>query len=168
GNLDNPFIAPVNIKLVESFMQTIGYQGVMYKVSAFYMKFLAQPWKTMFKVFNRCLTTRTSRHDQTKINILQLFHALVNQTNVDYAAFLWTTPRAHRTPTLTTVSPQVQEKLAEGEIEKMVKGDKDEESYAKKQDESKDDNVEKTDDVAEEKDNDNHTHAKGSMETRNE
>ncbi|GJR14116.1 hypothetical protein Tco_0796768 [Tanacetum coccineum] len=43
----------------------------------------------MFKVFNRSLTTRTSRHDQTKINILQLFHAMVNRTNVDYAALLW-------------------------------------------------------------------------------
>nr|GEW24092.1 hypothetical protein [Tanacetum cinerariifolium] len=29
----------------------------------------------MFKVFNRCLTTRSSGHDQTKIKILQLFHA---------------------------------------------------------------------------------------------
>ncbi|GJW44627.1 hypothetical protein Tco_0073426 [Tanacetum coccineum] len=43
----------------------------------------------MFKVFNRCLTTRTSRHDQTKINILQLFHVVINRTNVDYAALLW-------------------------------------------------------------------------------
>nr|GEV41747.1 hypothetical protein [Tanacetum cinerariifolium] len=77
--LDNPFIAPVNIKVIESFMQTVGYQGVD-KVSAFYKKFFAQPWQTMFKVFNRCLTTRTSRHDQTKINIHQLFHAVV--TNV--------------------------------------------------------------------------------------
>ncbi|GJR73119.1 hypothetical protein Tco_0085484 [Tanacetum coccineum] len=49
--LNNPFIAPVNIK-----------------------------------VFNLCLTTQTSRHDQKKINILQLFHAMVNCTNVDYAA----------------------------------------------------------------------------------
>ncbi|GKB14138.1 hypothetical protein Tco_0848061 [Tanacetum coccineum] len=66
----------------------IGYQGVVDKVSAFYMKNLAQPWQTMFKVFNRYLTTRTSRHDQTKINILQLFHAVINRTNVDYAALL--------------------------------------------------------------------------------
>ncbi|GKC41487.1 hypothetical protein Tco_1059209, partial [Tanacetum coccineum] len=43
----------------------------------------------MFKVFNRCLTTRTSRRDETKINILQLFHVVINQTNVDYAALLW-------------------------------------------------------------------------------
>ncbi|GJS59320.1 hypothetical protein Tco_0654104 [Tanacetum coccineum] len=70
-------------------MQTIGYQGVVDKVSAFYTKFLAQPWQTMFKVFNCCLTTRTSGHDQTKINILQLFHVVVNHKNVDYAALLW-------------------------------------------------------------------------------
>ncbi|GJX86210.1 hypothetical protein Tco_0336984, partial [Tanacetum coccineum] len=67
----------------------VGYQGVVDKVSAFYTKNLAQPWQTMFKVFNRCLTTRTSRHDQTKINILQLFHAVIDRTNVDYAALLW-------------------------------------------------------------------------------
>ncbi|GJT35968.1 hypothetical protein Tco_0926387, partial [Tanacetum coccineum] len=28
---DNPFIAPVNIKVIESFMQTVGYQGVVDK-----------------------------------------------------------------------------------------------------------------------------------------
>ncbi|GKD88455.1 hypothetical protein Tco_1363962 [Tanacetum coccineum] len=43
----------------------------------------------MFQVFNRCLTTRTPGHDQIKINILQLFHVVINRTNVDYAAFLW-------------------------------------------------------------------------------
>ncbi|GJR49386.1 hypothetical protein Tco_1399907 [Tanacetum coccineum] len=47
--LDNPFIALVNIKVIESFMQKVGYQGVVDKVSAFYTKFLAQPWQTMFK-----------------------------------------------------------------------------------------------------------------------
>nr|GEU81840.1 hypothetical protein [Tanacetum cinerariifolium] len=43
----------------------------------------------MFKVFNRCLATRTSGHDQTKINIIQVFHVVVNRTNVDFAALLW-------------------------------------------------------------------------------
>ncbi|GKC88642.1 hypothetical protein Tco_1149291 [Tanacetum coccineum] len=32
---------------------------------------------------------RTSVHDQTKINILQLFHVVINQTHVDYVALLW-------------------------------------------------------------------------------
>ncbi|GJR46448.1 hypothetical protein Tco_1314551 [Tanacetum coccineum] len=85
----NPFVAPVNIQTIEGFMNRVGYQGVVDKVIALYTKNLAQPWQTMFKVFNRCLTTRTTGHDQTKINILQLFHVVVNRTNVDYAALLW-------------------------------------------------------------------------------
>ncbi|GJR21292.1 hypothetical protein Tco_0969819 [Tanacetum coccineum] len=87
--LENPFITPVTIKTIESFMQTVGYQGIVDKVSAFNTKFLAQPWQTMLKVFNRFLTTRTSGHDQTKINILYLFHVMVNHTNVNYTALLW-------------------------------------------------------------------------------
>ncbi|GJW66578.1 hypothetical protein Tco_0121002 [Tanacetum coccineum] len=87
--LENPFVAPANIHTIEAFMNRVGYQGVVDKVSAFFTKNLAQPWQTMFKVFNRCLTTRTSGHDQTKINILQLFHVVLNRTHVDYAALLW-------------------------------------------------------------------------------
>ncbi|GJW96410.1 retrovirus-related pol polyprotein from transposon TNT 1-94 [Tanacetum coccineum] len=87
--LEKPFVALVNIETIENFMNRVGYQGVVDKVSAFYTKNLAQPWQTMFKVFNRCLTTRTSGHDQTKINILQLVYAVINRTNVDYAALLW-------------------------------------------------------------------------------
>ncbi|GJX54209.1 hypothetical protein Tco_0282578 [Tanacetum coccineum] len=86
---ENLFVAPVNIQTIEAFMNRVSYQGVVDKVSAFYTKNLAQPRKTMFKMFNRYLTTRTSGHDQTKINILQLFHAVINQTNIDYAALLW-------------------------------------------------------------------------------
>ncbi|GKF38850.1 hypothetical protein Tco_0118911, partial [Tanacetum coccineum] len=86
---ENPFVAPVNIQTIEAFMNRIGYQGVVGKVSAFYTKNLAQPWQTLFKVFNRCLTIRTSGHDLTKFNILQLFHDVINLTNVDYVALLW-------------------------------------------------------------------------------
>ncbi|GJW26286.1 hypothetical protein Tco_0040097 [Tanacetum coccineum] len=86
--LKNLFVAPTNIHTIEAFMNRVGYQGVVDKVSAFYTKNLAQPWQTMFKVFNHCLTTKTSGHDQTKINILQLFHAVLNQTPIDYAALL--------------------------------------------------------------------------------
>ncbi|GJY38783.1 hypothetical protein Tco_0425147 [Tanacetum coccineum] len=60
--LENPFVTPVNIETIEAFLN---------------------------RVFNRCLTTRTSRHDQTKINILQMFHVVINRINVDYAALLW-------------------------------------------------------------------------------
>ncbi|GJR66672.1 hypothetical protein Tco_0012737 [Tanacetum coccineum] len=50
------FVAPVNIKTIKVFMNKVGYQGVV---------------------------------DKTKINILQLFHAVINRTNVDYVALLW-------------------------------------------------------------------------------
>ncbi|GJY42253.1 hypothetical protein Tco_0429523 [Tanacetum coccineum] len=48
---ENPFIAPVNIKIIKAVMNRVGYQGVVDKVSAFYTKNLAQPWQTMFKDF---------------------------------------------------------------------------------------------------------------------
>ncbi|GJW69884.1 hypothetical protein Tco_0126801 [Tanacetum coccineum] len=136
----NLFVAPVNIETIETFINKAGYQGVVDKVSAFYTKNLAQPWQTIFKVFNRCLTTRTSRHDQTKINILQLFHAVINRTNVDYVALLWwdfksnvvvlmnqpqlvvstqgmhrSTPRAHMTHTLIASPQGKNRKQSEGE-----------------------------------------------------
>ncbi|GJZ93152.1 hypothetical protein Tco_0665217 [Tanacetum coccineum] len=46
---ENPFVAPVNIETIESFMNKVGYQGVVDKASTFYTKSLAQPWQTMFK-----------------------------------------------------------------------------------------------------------------------
>ncbi|GJY24813.1 hypothetical protein Tco_0398471 [Tanacetum coccineum] len=49
----NLFVAPVNIETIETFINKAGYQGVVDKVSAFYTKNLAQPWQTIFKVFNR-------------------------------------------------------------------------------------------------------------------
>ncbi|GJW26596.1 hypothetical protein Tco_0040407 [Tanacetum coccineum] len=66
---ENPFVEPVNIETIEVFMNKVGYQGVVDKVNAFYTKNLAQPWQT--------------------ISILQIFHAVINHTNVDYAALLW-------------------------------------------------------------------------------
>ncbi|GKB47041.1 hypothetical protein Tco_0897794 [Tanacetum coccineum] len=86
---DNPFVTSVDIGTIKGFMNKVGYQGMVDKVSAFYIKNQAQPWQTMFKVFNHCLTTRISRHYETKINILQIFHAVINRTNVDYTALLW-------------------------------------------------------------------------------
>ncbi|GKF70859.1 hypothetical protein Tco_0203916, partial [Tanacetum coccineum] len=85
---ENPFSAPATMKFIQPFLKIVRYQGDVDKVSAFVLKFLAQPWQTMFKVFNRCLTSRTS-DDQTKINILQIFHVVVNRIHVDYADLLW-------------------------------------------------------------------------------
>nr|GEV94867.1 hypothetical protein [Tanacetum cinerariifolium] len=85
---DNLFIKPTDLKFIQRFLKIIAYEGIVDKVSTFYTKNLAQPWQTTFKVFNCCLTTRTSGHDQTKINILQIFHDMINYTHVDYASLL--------------------------------------------------------------------------------
>nr|GEU55339.1 zinc finger, CCHC-type [Tanacetum cinerariifolium] len=77
----------VGIDFEELFAPVARLEAVRTFVAyAAYKNFLI--FQTMFKVFNRCLTTRTSGHDQTKINILQLFHVVVNRTNVDYDALL--------------------------------------------------------------------------------
>nr|GEZ08572.1 hypothetical protein [Tanacetum cinerariifolium] len=259
---DNLFIVPETMELIQPFMQIVGYQRVINKVSAFYTKFLAQPWQTMFKKFDSIpsrleedyhfikddtslVSVYTTRNVTARGMLISdaFFNDEIRATD-DYKE---TTPRAHKTPTLIAASPQgkqrkqfaretssprkslkvtikqkpkitlipppIQEKLAEEEIEKMVEDKKDEESYAsefdsmlnddvddsgtriepgshkenlevvddddnvnekEKQDESKDDSIEKTDDVAEEKDNDDHTdrtlvgtYATCSIETRN-
>ncbi|GKB95609.1 hypothetical protein Tco_0981746 [Tanacetum coccineum] len=51
----NPFVAPITMQFIQPFMQIVRYQGVVDKVSAFYKKFLAQPWQTMFKDFLNCV-----------------------------------------------------------------------------------------------------------------
>nr|GEU31817.1 retrovirus-related Pol polyprotein from transposon TNT 1-94 [Tanacetum cinerariifolium] len=86
--LEQPFIPPASLEYIQPFLKIIVYQGLVDKVSAFYTKNLAHPWQTMFKVFNRCLTSQTFGHDLTKINILQIFQAVVNKVHVDYASLL--------------------------------------------------------------------------------
>ncbi|GKA53053.1 retrovirus-related pol polyprotein from transposon TNT 1-94 [Tanacetum coccineum] len=44
---------------------------------------------TIEELVIKVLLTKTSGHDQTKINILQLFHVVLNRRHVDYAALLW-------------------------------------------------------------------------------
>ncbi|GKB41341.1 hypothetical protein Tco_0886283 [Tanacetum coccineum] len=39
---------------------------------------------------NLCLTSRMSEHDHIKINVLQMFHGIVNMCHVDYPSLLWT------------------------------------------------------------------------------
>ncbi|GJW58111.1 hypothetical protein Tco_0104842 [Tanacetum coccineum] len=66
---ENPFIVPTTLKFIHPFLKIVGYQGNVDKVSAFFTKYLAQPWQTMFKVFNRCITSRTSGLDQRNVTV---------------------------------------------------------------------------------------------------
>ncbi|GJW23525.1 retrovirus-related pol polyprotein from transposon TNT 1-94 [Tanacetum coccineum] len=83
-----PFIPPADFDYIQPFFKILGYQGSLDKVSAFFTKNLVQLWQTMFMVFNRCLTSRFTDYDQTKINVLQIFHVVINKVHVDYASLL--------------------------------------------------------------------------------
>nr|GEW17152.1 ribonuclease H [Tanacetum cinerariifolium] len=193
---DNPFIAPVNIKIIQSFMQRVGYQGVFDKVSAFYMKFLAQPWQTMYKKYPSISLRLEEDYHSIKDDILLVSVYTTGNVTVQglliLDAFLTNEIRAtddykggkkrkqsaretsspkkslkvsiKQKPKTTPIPPpsddrkrdkiaeatplsltmhkttlateaqenvaKVQEKLAEEEIEKMVEGEEDDESYA--------------------------------------
>ncbi|GJX07959.1 uncharacterized mitochondrial protein-like protein [Tanacetum coccineum] len=176
---ENLFVEPVNIETIKVFMNKVGYQGVVDKVNAFYTKNLAQPWQTMFKVFNRYLTTRTSGYDQTKINssnvscrdqpykwmlIPDAFLIEEIRANDDFKEYETvfmkvdvpmnqpqlvvstqgthrSTPKAHRTPTLTASPRGKKRKQSAGESssphkslkitirqQKVVEGNKDDDN----------------------------------------
>ncbi|GKF87362.1 hypothetical protein Tco_0258239, partial [Tanacetum coccineum] len=126
-------------------MNKVGYQGVVDKVSAFYTKNLAQPWQAMFKVFNRCLTTRrfgesSSPRKTHKITIKKWKQSTPSipppGDDRDRDAIAEATLLClalHKTSLAAETQKnvvKVQEKLDEEEIEKMVEGKEDEESYA--------------------------------------
>ncbi|GJR75918.1 hypothetical protein Tco_0088283 [Tanacetum coccineum] len=77
---DNPFVAPVNIETIEVFMNRVGYQGVVDK------KFLEIPKR-----------------------IEEDYHSIKDDIPLVSMYTTGSTPRAHRTPTLTA-SPQEKKK----------------------------------------------------------
>nr|GEW97593.1 hypothetical protein [Tanacetum cinerariifolium] len=91
---DNPFITPINIKMIKSFMQTVGYQGVVDKVIDFYTKFLAQPWQTLFKrdfingVFQKKDVVQYPRFMKLIIaDLMKKFPSIPQRLDEDYNTF---------------------------------------------------------------------------------
>ncbi|GKB97982.1 hypothetical protein Tco_0984119 [Tanacetum coccineum] len=178
--LENLFVVPATMEIIESFMYTVGYQGVVDKVSAFYTKFLAQPWQTMFKypsipqrqdeyshsikddiplvsvyttwnvtvqgmlILDAFLTNRaTNDYKEYKTVFFEFpsdkrnkahlqFHLLVMTERDEIVEATLLSLTLHKT-TLAAKEQEkvakVREKLVEEEIEKMVEGKEDEESY---------------------------------------
>nr|GEV47294.1 hypothetical protein [Tanacetum cinerariifolium] len=174
----------------------VGYQGVDDLVSTFYTKNPAQPWQTMLKkvvvrgmlIPNAFLTEEIRATDDFKESTPRahrkpaLTASLQGKKRNQIAGESCSPRKSHKITirkkkqSTTPIPPpeniaRVQEKLDKEEIEKMVKGDDDEESYAsefvdlilnvdvddsKKKDEEiekekKDDNVKKMDEVVKEK-----------------
>nr|GEY70655.1 hypothetical protein [Tanacetum cinerariifolium] len=107
---DNLFVALVNIKAVEVFMNKVGYQAVVDKfVHAvdMFRDILQLPVETPDNLFVALVNIKAVEVfmnkvgyqavvDKTKINILQLLHAVINRTNADYATLLWLEPGSHK------------------------------------------------------------------------
>nr|GEX16557.1 retrovirus-related Pol polyprotein from transposon TNT 1-94 [Tanacetum cinerariifolium] len=135
--LDNPFIASINIQIIELFLNNGSYQGVVDKV--------AHPWQTMFKDYIKypCFTKLIIANLMRKFTSIPLrleedYHSIKDdillkeyETVIVNVAVLMnqpqpvistkgmhkSTPRAHRTHTLTSASPQrKKKKQSAGEI----------------------------------------------------
>ncbi|GJS20803.1 hypothetical protein Tco_0449435 [Tanacetum coccineum] len=147
--LDNSFVIPATIEIIKSFMNRVGYQGVVDKQKKNVIQY-PQFIKLIIDDLMEKYPSIPRRHDED-------YYSIKDDTPLEYeTVFVGVdvplnqpqpvvstqgthriTPKAHRTPTLTTATTEaqenvakVQEKLAEEDIEKMVEGEEDEESYA--------------------------------------
>ncbi|GJW16398.1 hypothetical protein Tco_0020531 [Tanacetum coccineum] len=167
----NPFITPVTIRTIESFMQAAGYQGVVDKYSIIPQRhdedyhsikddilLLLKHKKMLLKYNTSWRRRRLIRWLEDEESYTSEFpDSMLNDDDDDSGTRI--EPGSHKE------NPKV---IADDDVTKRKDDEKDE-------DEVKDDDVEKTDNVVKEKDNveyTNHTlvktHATGSMETRNE
>ncbi|GJZ17606.1 hypothetical protein Tco_0553729, partial [Tanacetum coccineum] len=125
---DNPFITPITIKTIESFMQTIGYQGIVDKYPSIPQRLdeyyhsikddipLVNVYSTGNVLFRGMripaafLTNEIRATDDYKEyeTVFVGVDVPMNQPQpiVSTQGTHRTTPRAHRTPTITVASPQ--------------------------------------------------------------
>ncbi|GJY33295.1 hypothetical protein Tco_0417764, partial [Tanacetum coccineum] len=145
---DNPFVAPVNIEIIESFIHTVGYQGVVDK------------WDFMNCVSQKKDVIEYPRFTKPIIvDLMKKFPSIPSRLEEDYHSvkddipleihatddYKESTPRAYKIHTLTTSPQGKKRKQSAGETssprkslkvtikqKQVVEGEKDEESYADK------------------------------------
>nr|GEW86048.1 hypothetical protein [Tanacetum cinerariifolium] len=105
---ENPL--PVNIETIEVFMNRVGYQGVVDKKFLDIHQRIEEDYHTIKDDIPLEMIERDQVAEATILSLILYKTALVAEAQEDTA--------------------KVQEKLDEEEIEKMVEGDEDEESYA--------------------------------------
>nr|GEU75819.1 putative mitochondrial protein [Tanacetum cinerariifolium] len=132
--LENPFVARVNIEIIESFMHTVGYQCVVNKKKDViqYPRFTKLISADLMKKFPSIPMRLKEDYHSIKDDILLVSVYTTGNVTVGGMLILDTfltkeiratyeynesTPRAHMTPTLTTASPQGKKrKQSAGEI----------------------------------------------------
>ncbi|GJR56194.1 hypothetical protein Tco_1406715 [Tanacetum coccineum] len=88
NNHERIVAAPKFSKMVPFFLNDLGFTLDLRSPSKFKTTRLVQPWKTLCKMFSRCLTTRATGHDQPPLLIMQILYCFVNNVHVDYAELL--------------------------------------------------------------------------------
>ncbi|GJT79075.1 retrovirus-related pol polyprotein from transposon TNT 1-94 [Tanacetum coccineum] len=84
------FVPPPSFSdMVPFYKQVLGFTMELKTVSNFKIPGLLQPWKTLCKIFSKCLTTRVTGWDQPPLQIMQMFYCFVNNIHVDYEELMW-------------------------------------------------------------------------------
>nr|GEY27751.1 hypothetical protein [Tanacetum cinerariifolium] len=140
---DSLFFVPVNIKNIEAFMNKVGYQGVFDKIKEDYHSIKDDiPLVSVYTtgdvrirgmlISNAFLTEEihpTNEFKEYEMVFIKRKHT-VRESSSPRQSHKITIKRKKPTTEAQENIAKVQEKLAEEEIEKLVKGNEDEESYA--------------------------------------
>ncbi|GJW65544.1 hypothetical protein Tco_0117428 [Tanacetum coccineum] len=135
----NPFITPATIRVIESFMQKFGYQGIVDKVCAFYMKFLANHAFLTDEIYAtddyaeyEMVFVKKKKRKQIAGEISSPRKSLKVTIKQKQAKNTPIPPPSDdkERDEIAEASLLIQEKLEEEEINKIVKGEDNEESYA--------------------------------------
>ena len=74
------------------WLRDIGYdesEGVITRHSKVNIRFLPQPWRTLYIIIAKSLSGRDTGHEHPKLQHLKLFWAIANVKKVDYASIIW-------------------------------------------------------------------------------
>ncbi|GKB48320.1 hypothetical protein Tco_0899073 [Tanacetum coccineum] len=84
------FVPPPSFSdMVPFYKQVLRFTMELKTVSNFKIPGLLQPWKTLCKIFSKCLTIRVIGWDQPPLQIMQMLYCFVNNIHVDYAELMW-------------------------------------------------------------------------------
>nr|GEZ24502.1 monodehydroascorbate reductase [Tanacetum cinerariifolium] len=88
-NQNESFVDVPGFSGIVAFLKDIGYDGSIRIIADFKVKNLTQPWQTLFKIINRCTTTKSTGLDGARIGTLQILWGVVNKVHIDYAELIW-------------------------------------------------------------------------------
>ncbi|CAH9088176.1 unnamed protein product [Cuscuta europaea] len=87
--LNNYAPLPTNETLITGMLD-LGYDAPLTLISNFCITNLPHPWKSLFGLVNKCLSSKHVGHDKCNKQILQIFHGIAFNIQYDMAQLFWT------------------------------------------------------------------------------